>query len=260
MLDIDTSLNILATQNPPNAGTLNTVGSLTVDPTDVNGYEILPKFNHGYAALQLQGETSSKLYAVNAQGNAAGAAVLVGPIGLPTGTLVGGLTVQNTDRIAFSVIGVRVSESGGNAVLTVQRSNTGGDVPAATVAFATADGTATAVVRVAPARVSLTVRPARDRSKPYVFTASGKVTLPAGTSAAACAGGRVTIRLKRGAGTLVTRNVTLGATCRFSTKLTHKVSGRGVLRSPRTLRITARFAGTARLLPRSAATRTVKAG
>lgn len=342
LLDIDTTLNILATQNPPNDGLLNTVGALTVDPTDVNGYEILPKFNHGYAALQLAGETSSKLYAVNAQGSMPGAAVLVGSIGLPAGTLVGGLTVQNTDRIAFSVSGVRVSESGAGAVLTVQRSSTGGDVPAATVAFATADGSASAgadytatsgtlsfgpgetvksitialtgdaadepdeafsvtlsaptggaalgapraatvtiddddaavvtpppppqpqpppaVVRVAPTSVSLTVKPARDRTRPYVFTASGQVKLPAGMSAAACAAGKVTLRLKRTTATLVTRTVTLDANCKYSQKLTYRVGGRGVLRSPRTLRVTARFAGTAQLLPRSAATKTVKAG
>lgn len=339
LFDIDTTLNILATQNPPNDGLLNTVGALTVDPTDVNGYEIVPKFNHGYAALQLTGETSSKLYAVNAQGSTPGAAVLVGSIGLPSGTLVGGLTVHNSDRIAFSVAGVRVSEGGAGTVLTVQRSSTGSDVPAATVAFATADGTASAgadytatngtlsfgpgetvksigialtgdatnepdeafsvtlsaptggaalgapraatvtiddddaavvtppppppppaVVRVAPTSVSLTVKPARDRTRPYVFEASGQVKLPAGTSAAACAAGKVTLRLKRATGTVVARTVTLDPNCRYSQKLTHRVGGRGVLRSPRTLRVTARFAGTAQLLPRSAATKTVKAG
>ena len=116
------------------------------------------------------------------------------------------------------------------------------------------------VTPVAPLGVTLSAKPARDRTKPYAFTATGQVRLPSGQTAAACAGGKVTVRLKRGVKSLVTRTATLNSSCTYSQKLTYKVSGSGVLRASRTLRITARFLGTARLKASSAPTRTVKAG
>ena len=116
------------------------------------------------------------------------------------------------------------------------------------------------VTPVAPLGVTLSAKPARDRTKPYAFTATGQVRLPTGQTAAACAGGKVTVRLKRGVRSLVTRTATLNSACRYSQKLTYRVSGNGVLRASRTLRITARFLGTARLKASSAPTRTVKAG
>jgi hypothetical protein len=122
------------------------------------------------------------------------------------------------------------------------------------------DDAAPVVPAVAPLGVTLSAKPARDRRKPYVFTASGQVKLPAGVPATACAGGKVTIRLKHGVGTLVTRTAALDAACKYSQKLTYKVGGSGVLRASRTLRITARFTGTARLKASNAPTKTVKAG
>lgn len=237
--------------------------------------------NHGYAGLQLAGETASKLYAVNAQGNAPGAAILVGAIGLPAGTLVDGLTVQNTDRIAFSVAGARVAEGGGSVVLTVQRSGAGGDVPAATVPFATADGTASAGADYGATAGTLSFgagETVKSITVPIVderLAGGAAGARPAqavrlhgirrGQAAGRHDGRRARGRqgrdpLKRGSRTLVTRTVALTSSCKFSQKLTYKVGGRGVLRSARTLGITARFTGSAQLLPRSAATKTVRAG
>lgn len=90
LFDIDSNLNILVTQNPPNNGTLNTVGPLGVDTTAVLGFDIDPAGNTAYAALQV-GATSS-LYSINL---ATGAATLIGPIGA-------GLTVRG---LAVSAIG-----------------------------------------------------------------------------------------------------------------------------------------------------------
>lgn len=337
LFDIDSTLNILATQSPPNDGLLNTVGSLTVDPTDVNGYEIVPRFNHGYAAFQITGDTASKLYAVNAQGNAAGAAILVGSIGLPN-TLLTGLTQLNTDRIAFSVADVRVAEDGTSAKVTVLRSSTGGDVPAATVAYTTANGSATAgqdytttagtlsfgpgdtaktitvpitdnaanepdetftialsaptggaalgqpstttvtvddddaaavtppppppppppPAAAKPKALTLSATPTRDRTKPYKFRATGRLKLPNTLPSAACAGGKVTITLKRGTKLVSRRTVGLDADCEYSKSFTYKVSGK--LRKARTLRFTARFLGNAALLAINAKSKKVKAG
>ncbi|MBN8724561.1 MAG: DUF4394 domain-containing protein [Acidobacteria bacterium] len=83
LFDIDSNLNILAFQNPPNAGTLNTIGSLGVDTTDIAGFDISGASGVAYASLNLMGTTSSTLYTVNLT---TGAATMVGTIG--TGTLL----------------------------------------------------------------------------------------------------------------------------------------------------------------------------
>ncbi|MGC2236749.1 MAG: DUF4394 domain-containing protein [Pyrinomonadaceae bacterium] len=78
LYDIDTNLDILATQNPPNNGTLNTVGSLGVNVSAVNGFDITTGSNSALAALQVQGVTNSGLYSINLT---TGAASIIGPIG-----------------------------------------------------------------------------------------------------------------------------------------------------------------------------------
>jgi hypothetical protein len=81
LYDIDSNLDILATQNPPNNGTLNTVGSLGVNVTSEAGFDIQPGSNAALAALQVNGETASKLYSINLSN---GAATLIGAIGSAT--------------------------------------------------------------------------------------------------------------------------------------------------------------------------------
>ena len=78
LYDIDSNLDILAVQNPPNSGTLNTTGSLGVNVTGEAGLDIAPGNNTALAALQVQGATSSSLYSINL---ATGAATVIGPIG-----------------------------------------------------------------------------------------------------------------------------------------------------------------------------------
>jgi hypothetical protein len=88
LYDIDSSLDILAIQNPPNNGTLNTVGPLGVDTTDVVGFDIVGCDTSGYAVLNLAGETTSKLFRIN----------------LGTGTATFLATIPSGDPIqAFSV-------------------------------------------------------------------------------------------------------------------------------------------------------------
>ncbi|MEO7674693.1 MAG: DUF4394 domain-containing protein [Pyrinomonadaceae bacterium] len=78
LYDIDSNLGILAIQNPPNNGTLNTVGRLGVNTTGEAGLDIAPGNNTALAVLQVQGATSSALYSVNLT---TGAAAVIGPIG-----------------------------------------------------------------------------------------------------------------------------------------------------------------------------------
>lgn len=78
LYDIDSNLDILVTQNPPNSGTLNTVGPLGVNTTSTVGFDAAPGNNTALAAFQLTGDTASKLYSINLT---TGAASFIGPIG-----------------------------------------------------------------------------------------------------------------------------------------------------------------------------------
>ena len=74
---IDTNLDILVTQNPPNDGTLNTVGALGVDASDVLGFDI-QSGNVAFASMVVAGTTN--LYTINLT---TGQATLVGATGNP---------------------------------------------------------------------------------------------------------------------------------------------------------------------------------
>jgi hypothetical protein len=86
---IDSTADALVIQNPPNNGTLNTVGSLGVDTTGIVGFDIFACENVGYAALTLNGATSSNLYRINL---ATGAASLIGTINI--GDTIRGIALQ----------------------------------------------------------------------------------------------------------------------------------------------------------------------
>ncbi|MBA2258020.1 MAG: DUF4394 domain-containing protein [Acidobacteria bacterium] len=57
LYDIDVDLHVLATQNPANSGTLQTVGALGVRTNDLLGFDIasVNMLNVGYAAMKLGG-------------------------------------------------------------------------------------------------------------------------------------------------------------------------------------------------------------
>jgi hypothetical protein len=82
---IDAANDLLVIQNPPNAGTLTTVGALGVDVGTTLGFDIT-RGNEAYAAMVAGGGGSSGLYTINLT---TGAATLVGTIN--AGGLVVGL-------------------------------------------------------------------------------------------------------------------------------------------------------------------------
>jgi hypothetical protein len=86
LYDIDSNFDALLIQNPPNAGTLNTVGALGVDTTDRAGFDISPGTGIAYASLTVDGTTG--LYRIDL---ASGAATLVGAIA--DATILGADTV-----------------------------------------------------------------------------------------------------------------------------------------------------------------------
>ncbi len=84
LYDIDSALDILVTQAPPNNGTLNTVGSLGFNTSDAVGFDIFFFGNQAFASFTTPGGFSS-LYSLNLT---TGAASLVGAIG-------GGLVIND---------------------------------------------------------------------------------------------------------------------------------------------------------------------
>ena len=86
LFDIDTNTDQLFTQNPPNNGTLVLVGSLGVNATAVNGFDISTADNTAYAALTV---ALTSLYTIN---TTTGAATSVGLIG--TGASLNGLAAD----------------------------------------------------------------------------------------------------------------------------------------------------------------------
>jgi hypothetical protein len=69
---IDSGIDILAAQNPPSDGTLNTFGSLGVDTSSAIGFDIVGGANDAYAALTVAG--TAKFFKINL---ATGAATFV---------------------------------------------------------------------------------------------------------------------------------------------------------------------------------------
>jgi hypothetical protein len=85
---IDSGFDILVIQNPPNGGTLTTVGALGVDTTDNVGFDISGTSGILYASLTVGGTTG--LYTIN---QLSGAATLVGTIA-DAGTLGGASVID----------------------------------------------------------------------------------------------------------------------------------------------------------------------
>ncbi|CAA9230108.1 MAG: hypothetical protein AVDCRST_MAG42-1081 [uncultured Chthoniobacterales bacterium] len=73
---IDSNVDVLVTQDPPNAGTLTTDGPLGVDTSDAVGFDISGLTAQAYASLTTGGTTN--LYTINLD---SGAATSVGAIG-----------------------------------------------------------------------------------------------------------------------------------------------------------------------------------
>lgn len=80
LYDIDSNLDLLATQNPPNGGTLNTIGALGFNTSDLVGFDILTvgSTNTAFALLTPAIGGMGQLFTIDL---ATGAATLVGTIG-----------------------------------------------------------------------------------------------------------------------------------------------------------------------------------
>lgn len=104
--------------------------------------------------------------------------------------------------------------------------------------------------------VSLTVKPTRDRTRPYSFALSGRLTLPAGVTKKAGCTGKVVVTVKRlNKKTVKAYTATVRADCTY--KVTAKLPSTV---KPTALKASARYGGNAALLPARSATRNLRAG
>jgi hypothetical protein len=97
---IDTNTDTLFIQNPPNNGTLVSVGPLGVNATDTNGFDIDSGENIAYAVLTVGSNTA--LYTINLT---TGAATSLGSVGSGA-TSLRGLAVETGSIGGFTVFGV----------------------------------------------------------------------------------------------------------------------------------------------------------
>ncbi len=137
-------------------------------------------------------------------------------------------------------------DAGGAAPVTANPATTAAPVnaPASTP-------TVTAALKT-PTGLTAKLKAGRDRSRPYSFTISGKLSLPAGVGKAAGCKGTVKLTGKRGTKTVVTKSATLKSDCSYSIKASVKSKGQ--------VRMTVRFAGNSVLKGKNAPTRIARAG
>jgi hypothetical protein len=84
LFDIDAARDVLVLQNPPNAGTLNTVGPLGVNAAEIAGFDIAASTGTAYAGMVLmQGKRRSARAALFTIDLTTGAATNLGKIGGP---------------------------------------------------------------------------------------------------------------------------------------------------------------------------------
>ena len=85
LYDIDTARDSLVTQDPPNSGTLNTVGGLGADYDDVAGFDIAANGNVAYAALSRPNEDTHSLFRIDLATGRATPAATNARITVPSG-------------------------------------------------------------------------------------------------------------------------------------------------------------------------------
>ncbi|MCE9558072.1 MAG: DUF4394 domain-containing protein [Armatimonadetes bacterium] len=101
---IDSTTNTLVLQNPPNSGTLNTIGSLGVDTNEWVGFDISGSTGVAFASLTTPGANvhSSNLFTMNLT---TGAAQFVGTIGGESCDRLVGLTVVPEPSSVLALMG-----------------------------------------------------------------------------------------------------------------------------------------------------------
>jgi len=132
---IDSGSDTLVIQNPPNNGSLITVGPLGFNTGPLCGFDISAR-NEAFAALTAPGDTASKLFQINLS---TGAATLIGNIG--GGALISDIAIVPLQMVRFTSAQYSATELSGKATISLTRfNNSAGSI---TVNYSTAPGTAT---------------------------------------------------------------------------------------------------------------------
>jgi hypothetical protein len=151
LFDIDSQLNTLATQVPPNDGVLNTVGPLGVNVNQLTGFDITAD-NIASASFDI-GATGTQLYTINLN---TGAATLVGNIGQYV--VLRDMAVMPAGRSSNQPLGTSLESESVEAEV---KADTPLFAPRISVNVADADHSAKPVTKVAnPARI-VSFSPAR---------------------------------------------------------------------------------------------------
>jgi hypothetical protein len=142
---LDSRFNSLATSPSPNSGFMQTVAFFDFDFSQVAGFDIAPANNAAYAALQPEGGgLSSRLYAIDLTAglpNRPNRGVIIGTIG--GGEAIVGIALAPAGAFQFTSATLGATE-GVIANLPVTITRSGDANSAASVNYATQDGTATA--------------------------------------------------------------------------------------------------------------------
>ena len=103
LYNIDSVLDVLVTQNPPNNGTLNTVGSPGFNTNDNVGFDIIPFSNAALASLTGANGVSG-LFSINLN---TGAAASTGAIGTNLSIIdIAAQQVPEPETLALTLVGV----------------------------------------------------------------------------------------------------------------------------------------------------------
>jgi hypothetical protein len=145
LYDIDSNLDLLATQDPPNAGRLSTVDLLrdnsfnSVNTTELTGLDVRANDNTLFASLTAPGDSVSKLGLITFGRFGNLQVGFVGTIG--GGELIRDIAAAPAGTFQFGAATTTVSEGAGKVSLTVTR--TGDTTGTSSVECVTTDGTAT---------------------------------------------------------------------------------------------------------------------
>ena len=104
LYDIDTNLDVLTLQNPPNNGTLTTIGKLGIDFGTLSGFDIISTAEGTNAAFAV---SNSTLYSINLQ---TGAASSLGTIG--GGNTYQGLATVSNSLVAPTAVSLNANNTG----------------------------------------------------------------------------------------------------------------------------------------------------
>jgi len=104
--------------------------------------------------------------------------------------------------------------------------------------------------------LSVRVSPKADRRRPYRFTVSGRLGIPAGMRKADGCQGRMSVQVKAGSRTVSSRRTSVTPACTFAQRLTFADARRFARR--RSLRVAVRFNGNRFLLPKRVGVRSVR--